>query len=249
MPDNDISIRTKIHRFLKRWSSWNFLFAGFTSKAAIVIPLFGYAIILSDRTVDFFTFDRILNESEKSIELSIQDEKSNTIMLIINSDNFNPKKNDINDNIVNNSKNNKLFVSAPQRMKMMYLGTIIVFLSAIAYNIKRQAPQRISNYRIGYLEIGNRNFSDTEFRKIAIEIKSNFVEKIDKDGRKLLENFNRSQTNETYKTDLLSLNHHLNDKTNRIYLYFCVFFGMLGYIIVLIPSLDVFQAVVRSIFS
>jgi len=207
-----------------RWSNFKFLFSGWFSRAGMAIPIIGYAIILGDQTNSFFSLDSALGKNKEF-----------------------------------------LILSTPSRSKFLYGGLIVILFACIIYFFR--SPKVVKNYqsKYSYIENAMNNFSSSEFNFAASNLLKKYEAKLSEKekqtagnvvgvsqrGIRFLMNSNEQDGAvwSSRMVSVLDLYFHHEDKSNRASLFVSLAVVLFGYFLVIFPSFDVFQAIIRmSIF-
>lgn len=210
---------------LKRWSSVDFLFSGWISKASFALPIIGYVILLSDTAVELFSLNHIFENNEN---------KSNENFLIFST-------------IV---RIKLLYIGL---IFIFIASCIYKFFKPHPLNIKNNRLdyvdfcQRTFSVRdlMKIAEDLRDNFSHKSGDREKATIKS--IISIGKVNSNSVQPFLSS--NQFRVRDLIGIQHYYYNKSKRKILLLLTAIGLLGYTLVAIPSFDVFQAVLRSILG
>lgn len=226
----------RLRSMKNRWFSFKYNFAweryidlidGWLPRCAIAIPVIGYLILFNDSIVSYLSFKKI---TANSVEF--------------------------------------LFVNSNSRLRFLYFGLFFLGVSNLIYRLRRPwvhkigkdsdsfvraaletcTPSEYINYHSVIKHEGHYTlfgkYYDSEwdgFKQLAIGI----------EGRTDRENepghWNEAKSRYEYLLrSILRETYFRNSIKHRFSLSSCIMISFFGYVLLLIPSLDLFQAVVRS---
>ncbi|MBX3533933.1 MAG: hypothetical protein KF826_06250 [Xanthobacteraceae bacterium] len=226
-----IKLRWSTFSYNYRWSDYVFLFDGWMAKTAIAVPFVGYLILFNDSVSQHLFFNNLARES--SIGFGI---------------------------------------SSTTRLKFIYYGLIFLGLAAIIYRIRRPYVMRVGTNQFGYVEKALTHFTvsayidihgairheghhslhgkyyDAEYEQfvdMALGSKDSFGHR---DGRSA----NWLEAKSRYEGLLRSMlieNFLRNVVKRRISLTICLIFATVGYLLLAVPSVDLFIKVLYVSFK
>jgi len=147
---------------------------------------------------------------------------------------------------------NVLFLSSILRMKIIYLGLVTLFFGVLLFN--KYCPSIISNYsdRKDFIEHNLRVYGHDDYRNNSEVVLKKFSVKMNKKEIEMIEYpnsnfFYSGDFVDENKVNFLRTSYYFYNKSNRTALQIVLLIGLAGYILLAIPSIDVFQAVIRTL--
>jgi hypothetical protein len=224
-------IKSKLQIFLYNfsWSGWVKFIDGWIPKFAFFIPFIGYLILFNDKISAILVFENLTNAE------------------II-----------------------KTGLSAEVRLKLLYFGLIILGLSNFIYRMRRPYQFRFGDNHIDYTRTCLEIYTLSDYENIHGKLRqedpftpkgkyyhSNWkgfleaanntgegTDEVERDGNWELA---KSQYGGLLR-DMLYENFFRNDVENRVSLTACIILSTFGYLLLIIPSIDIFIKVLRSTF-
>lgn len=212
-----------------RWSDWSAYIDGWIPKFALFFPAIGYLILFNDAVSDVFSFDYLANEE-----------------------------------ILNSGLNGE------NRLKFLYFSLLFLGLSNFIYRFKKPFVMRLGNNSLEYAKAGLEHFTISNYVQINERIKYDGHASLDgKYYDSEWEGFLKSSRNTDEGTELVKRdgnweeakkqygnllrsmlrdNFYFYDSKRRIWLSLCILISSIGYVLLAIPSLDIFIKVVKSLF-
>lgn len=210
------------------WSRYVFMFDGWIAKCAMAVPVIGYLIIFNDSISQHLSFNKLANEDALRFGLS-----------------------------------------AIARLKLIYFGLIFLGSANILYRIRRPYVLRIGTNRFDYVEKALTHFTVSDYIDIDGEIRhyghhtlhgkyydSDFGAFVDLAlGKSGAAGNQGSSANwltaknkyEGLLRSILIENFFRNNIRRRVSLSFCIILSFVGYMLLLIPSADLFIKVLRVV--
>ena len=222
---------SRIQTFLANyaWSSHVKYIDGWIPRFAFFFPVIGYLILFNDEISDFFTFQNLANSTVLDTGLS-----------------------------------------GSARLKLLYFGLFFLGASNLIYKLKKPYGYKFGNNFITYGEVGFKHFTLGDYIQIHGRIRNRGHATLDgkyydsewqgfleaaKNSGEGTENVERDgnweDAKKQYGNLLLSIlrdNFSYIDMQNRNWLSLCIFLSTCGYLLMLLPSLDIFIKVVKSTF-
>lgn len=201
------------------WSQYADLIDGWIPKFSFFIPLLGYLILFNDQILDFFEISQLTGAEEGSKNI--------------------------------------------WRFRVLYFGLILLGVSNIIYIILKPSIFKVAIDENEFVSKCLETFSFEDFQKIKMDLnwiehkdhwevfRESFFKYSDKNYQPY--SIDRSKTwcdlkkiNEEFLIDLLKSGFRYYDSRKKLGLCFCIGLSSLGYLLLAIPSIDVF---IRVIFS
>lgn len=216
-------------RYNYSWSDWVGYIDGWIPRFSFFFPIVGYLIVFNDQISEAIEFSRITSPSVQSIG-------------------FDPKS----------------------RLHLVYYGLFFLGLSNFIYRVKKPYAFRFGHNSIEYTRTALENFTLGDFLQIHETIRSQghltlYGKYYDSEWEGFLiaarnrgegtDNVKRNASWESAKLQYGSLlrsilqeNFFRNDILRRQWLTSCLLFSTLGYVLLALPSIDLFIKVTLSIF-
>ncbi|MCP4096136.1 MAG: hypothetical protein GY748_07835 [Planctomycetaceae bacterium] len=212
------------------WSDYIGFFDGWLARGALAVPIIGYLIIFNDTTVGYISFKEITNK---------------TSILF--------------------------YFEGVTRLRFLYFGLVFLGTANLIYRWRRPWVHKFGKDSFAFVEKGLEVFTPSEyinfhhtireeghftlsgkyydsewdgFRDLAIGI----------EGKDKSENrpghWNQAKSQYEYLLrNILEETFFRHSIKRRFSLSICLLVSSIGYVLLLLPSLDLFQAVIRSTFS
>lgn len=212
------------------WHEYVFLFEGWANRAAILVPIIGYVILFNDVIAKEISFD-FMTSDQSSLFL----------------------------------------FSSVSRIRFIYFGLFLLGVSSLIYLCKRPWVIRYGASEIEFVSYGLSRFSGADYlwfkrtnrlagkgdmptrdyqtRWAAFESALSKYEHEIGLGENHFEWQNIRRKFEIFLSSVLRETFHVETRKRRVTLMLCIALSALGYLLLIIPSIDLFQAVLRSTFS
>ena len=210
------------------WSDWITYIDGWIPKFALFFPAIGYLILFNDAISDVFSFDHLANEE------------------ILNSG-----------------------LTGESRLKFLYFSLFFLGISNFLYRFKKPHVLRLGNTSLEYSKAGLEHFTLGDYVELHGRIRHHghaslhgkyydsewegFLEDCRNTGEgtaNVKRDGNWEEAKKQYGNLLRSMlrdNFYYYSSKKQIWLSICIFLSSIGYILMAIPSLDIFIKVIRSI--
>jgi hypothetical protein len=209
------------------WSDYIYLFDGWVAKCAMAVPIIGYLILFNDTISQHLSFNNLADENVLSFGLS-----------------------------------------SVARLKLIYFGLIFLGSANILYRIRRPFVFKIGTNQFEYVETALKHFTlaayidihglvryeghhtlhgkyyDAEYEAFLNLAAGEKGERLQRDESTA----DWTQAKRRYEGLLRSMlieNFYRNNVKRRLSLSYCIFLSLFGYILLLIPSLDLFVKVLK----
>lgn len=214
-----------------RWDNFVYLLDGPMTKSFFLIPVFGYLIIFKDYFIESADFSTLVGNEKTT------------------------------------------FVISPgSRVRFVYFGMIFVGIAYAIYLLRRPSVMSRSTNQAGYLEFAKRNFTFRNYEDIYDEIcKEGAYSIYGEDhldqwedfkilvGGKEFESSKKVYGDKVHFTETQSrfegmiralvIDYYIRGvRSRRSSLILCIFLAMVGYLLIIIPSGDLFARVVQITF-
>lgn len=224
--------RYGIFRYNYRWSDYTSLIDGRLARLSLAIPIVGYLIIFNDYIAQHISFNILTSDNDISWGLS-----------------------------------------SLLRLKLLYLGLVIIGSANIVYYLRRPHSLKLGRTETDYINYGLRYFGVYNFITIHNMIRTKghltmagkyydseydaFLElAVGKDtGRhyeKDARSINWKEARDRYEHLLRSMleeNYFRSDTGRRFSLSVCIALALIGYVLLAIPSVDLFIKVLTVVFK
>ncbi len=213
------------------WSKYVFLFDGWIAKSAMAVPVIGYLILFNDTISSHISFDRLAKENTLSLPYTL---------------------------------------SANARLNFIYFGLIFLGLSNILYRRYRPYVFRVGTNEFQYVEKALVHYTIADYIRIDDEISTkghhtqhgkyytaDFELFLDRALGPQIGN-SRDVSSADWNTakskhegllrSILIENFYRNNTRNRFTLTICIVLAFFGYVLLFIPSADLFFKVLRVLF-
>lgn len=222
-----------------KWQSWSYnfawsdyiqLFDGWIARCAIGVPALGYLIIFNDTIAEHLTFKTITSNDP-----------------------------------------NQFYFDTVTRLRFIYFGLIFLGLSNLVYRIRRPWVHRIGKELNEFTENALKTFTPTQYIRLHGIIRNEgpftpsgkyydsewdrfLLLAVGVEGRSSKSDNRPGHWHEAklkYETllrGILNESFFRNSINRRISLSLCIFFSLIGYLFLLLPSFDLFIAVLRNTF-
>jgi hypothetical protein len=209
------------------WSDYIYLFDGWVAKCAMAVPIIGYLILFNDTISQHLSFNKLAGENVLSFGLS-----------------------------------------SVARLKLIYFGLIFLGSANILYRIRRPFVFKIGTNQFEYVETALKHFTlsayidihgliryeghhtlhgkyyDAEYEAFLNLAAGEKGERLQRDESTA----DWTQAKRRYEGLLRSMlieNFYRNNVKRRLSLSYCIFLSLFGYVLLLIPSLDLFLKVLK----
>jgi hypothetical protein len=209
------------------WSDYLYLFDGWVAKCAMAVPVIGYLILFNDSISQHLSFNKLASENVLGFGLS-----------------------------------------SGARLKLIYFGLIFLGSANILYRIHRPFVFKIGTNQFEYVENALKHFTVSAYIDIHGLIRHEghhtlhgkyydaeydaFINlALGEKGKRLQRDESTAdwtQAKNRYEGLLRSMlieNFYRNNVKRRLSLSCCIFFSLLGYVLLLIPSIDLFVKVLK----
>jgi hypothetical protein len=213
-----------------RWSDYVVLFDGWVAKSAMAVPIVGYLILFNDSVSEHLSFNRLASENSFPHGLT-----------------------------------------SIARLKFIYLGLILLGSANILYRLRRPFVLTIGTSQFSYVEKALEHFTVSEYININGEIshygpRTLYGKYYDADFDSFLDlalgtrrskgerdesSANWASAKSKYEGLLRAIlieNFSRHVVKRRVWLTFCILIASLGYLLLLVPSADLFIKVMSVIF-
>jgi len=232
--ENNLSFRYKLSskwrsfKYNYGWSNYVPYIDGWIPKFAFFFPIIGYLILFNDSISDYFTF------------------KNLTDMEIL-----------------------KTGINGETRLRLLYFGLLFLGTSNWIYKLTKPFVFRLGSDALEYAQAGLEHFTLMDYANINGRIQSKGHESLDgkvhagewdefkqaANGSELgnslsMTDRNWAEAKEKHGSLLRSMlrdEFYFRSKTNKVQLTICIILSTLGYVFLIIPSIDIFIKVLRSI--
>ena len=228
---NYLRMKWQIFTYNFAWPKYVFLLNGWLAKCAMAVPFVGYLIIFNDTVSSHLSFDRLANESASAFGLT-----------------------------------------SLARLKFLYLGMVSLGVANAFYYLRRPYVLRIGIDQVEYVDRALKNFTLENYISIHDEIRHSGYDPYTRHGKyydseyesfmnyaapssdgglaAMSQQFHWVDAKAKYETLLRSMlieNYFRNSIKNRVSLSISLVLAVLGYVLMAIPSADLFLKVMRVI--
>jgi|GEM_PF-1259051 len=223
-------LKWSIYRYNYGWSDYVFLFDGWVAKCAMAVPIVGYLILFNDSISQHLSFDQLAGENLLRFGLS-----------------------------------------STERLKLIYFGLILLGTANICYRVRRPFTFKIGTNQFEYAEDALKHFTPSAYIDIHGVIRheghhslhgkyydSEYEAFLDLAFGKVTGRLQRDDAaadwtgaKRRYEGLLRSMlleNFLRNNIKRRISLSVCLVLSLMGYLLLFIPSADLFFKVVAASF-
>lgn len=208
------------------WSDYVFLFDGWIARCAMAVPIVGYLVLFNDAVSQHLSFKTLAG---------------------------------INDG----------WLTSGTRLRLVYFGLIFLGTATILYRLRRPFVFKIGTNQFDYVEKALRHFTVSAYINIHDAIRSEghhtlhgkyydseyegflntALGKLDDAGHRREATANWNEAKSRYEGLLRSMlieNFSRIDVTRSFWLTACIFLALIGYVLLLIPSIDLFFRVLAA---
>ncbi len=211
------------------WSDYIGFFDGWLSRVAMAVPIIGYLIIFNDTTVGYISFNEITNKTDVLF-----------------------------------------YFEGVTRLRFLYFGLVFLGAANLIYRWRRPWVHKFGRDCLAFIEKGLEVFTPSEYIQFHHEIreKGHFTRSgkyydsewdrfidlaIGIEGRDESQNrpghWNQAKSQYEYLLrNILEETFFRHSVERRYSLSLCLYLSFVGYVLLLLPSMDLFQAVIRSTF-
>ena len=211
-----------------RWSIYTNYVDGWLPRAAVIVPIIGYVILFNDQITPFFSFSDLAGSTQSFMNLGNLD-----------------------------------------RLRLIYFGLVFLGVSNFIYRMARPKALEKGNTESEYVKEAFETYSSRDYTEIHYIIRSqyqkehgkvmmsnpeweSFSEDTDFVSHSIGETWPETSTWDASKAkygslliDYIKHEYTLANRSNQKWLFFVLVLSTIGYILLLVPSIDIFERVLR----